>query len=72
MIAHLPGKGKFKGILGSLLVERPDGRRFRLGTGFDLRERRNPPPLGALVTYRYHGLTSTGLPRFASFLRIRE
>lgn len=72
VVGHLPGKGKFDGMLGALMLEMPDGRRFRLGTGFTDAERRNPPPLGATVTYKHHGKTGTGLPRFASFLRIRE
>jgi DNA ligase-1 len=72
VIAHLPGQGKYTGMLGALLVETPDGRRFRLGTGFSDAERASPPPLGSLVTYKYHGLTDSGLPRFASFLRIRK
>ncbi len=72
VVAHLPGKGKYAGLLGSLLVQMPDGRRFKLGTGFSEDERRNPPPVGALVTYKHHGKTKSGIPRFASFLRIRE
>ena len=72
VVGHLPGKGKFAGMLGALLLEMPDGRRFRLGTGFTNAQRRNPPPLGATVTYKHHGYTGTGLPRFASFLRVRE
>jgi len=72
VIAHLPGKGKYAGKLGALLLETPEGRRFRLGTGFSDSDRANPPPVGCLVTYRYRDLTSTGLPKFASFLRVRE
>ena len=72
VVAHLPGKGKYAGLLGALLVEMPDGRRFRLGTGFSDEERRRPPPIGATVTYKHYGRTSGGIPRFASFLRIRE
>ena len=72
VVAHLPGKGKFAGMLGALLVETPDGRRFRLGTGFTDEERRHPPPLGSTVTYKHYGKTNTGLPRFASFLRVRD
>ena len=72
VIGHLPGKGRLTGMLGALLVETPEGLRFRLGTGFSDEERRNPPPLGATVTYRYHGRTRNGVPRFASFLRIRD
>ena len=72
VVAHLPGKGKYRGMLGSLLVEMPDGRRFKLGTGFTDVERRNPPPVGATVTYKHAGTTVNGIPRFASFLRIRD
>jgi DNA ligase-1 len=72
VIGHLPGKGKYVGMLGSLLVEADDGRRFRLGSGLKDAERRDPPPLGSVVTYRYNGLTSNGLPRFARYLRLRD
>ena len=72
VVGHLPGKGRLAGMLGALLVETPDGRRFRLGTGFSDEERREPPPMGATVTYKYFGKTRNGLPRFASFLRIRD
>lgn len=71
VVAHLPGKGKHQGRLGALLVETAQGLRFRLGTGFSDAERDAPPPLGSWVTYRYHGLHPSGLPRFASFLRLR-
>lgn len=71
VIAHLPGKGKFSGMLGALLVELEDGRRFRIGTGFSDSERASPPPIGAKVSFRHNGLTTHGLPRFARFMRIR-
>ncbi len=71
VVAHLPGRGRYAGLLGSLLVETPDGRRFRLGSGFSDEERRRPPPVGATVTYKHYGLTRNGIPRFASFLRVR-
>lgn len=71
VVAHLPGKGRHGGRLGALLVEMPDGRRFRLGGGFTDAQRDDPPPIGALVTYRYNGTLPSGLPRFARFMRIR-
>ena len=71
VVGHVPGRGKYKGILGALLVETEAGQRFKLGTGFTDEDRRQPPPMGAWVTYRYRDLTSTGLPRFASYLRVR-
>lgn len=72
VIAHLPGKGKHTGALGALRVRAADGREFSLGSGFTDEQRRHPPPLGAQVTYRYRDLTNRGLPRFASFLRVRD
>ncbi|HYM86027.1 MAG TPA: DNA ligase [Pseudoxanthomonas sp.] len=71
VLAHVPGKGKYTGMMGALVMQLPDGRRFRLGSGFTDAQRANPPPPGSLVTYRYNGLTSKGLPRFARFQRIR-
>ena len=72
VIMHHAGKGKYAAMMGSITVERADGRRFKIGTGFSDQERRNPPPPGATVTYRYQGLTNSGLPRFPVFHRIRD
>ncbi len=72
VLAHLPGAGKYEGMLGALLVETPEGRRFKLGTGFSDAQRRHPPLPGATVTYRYRGKTAGGLPRFASFVGVRQ
>ena len=71
VIGHLPGKGKHAGQMGALRVRAEDGREFSLGSGFTDRVRRDPPAVGTTVTYRYHDLTRSGLPRFASFLRVR-
>ncbi|MCU6433637.1 DNA ligase [Undibacterium sp. Jales W-56] len=71
VVAHEAGQGKYQGMLGALVVQTPDGQRFRLGTGLSDAQRRDPPAIGSTVTYRYRDLTSTGLPKFASFLRSR-
>jgi DNA ligase-1 len=72
VIAHLPGKGKFTGKLGSMRVRTADGREFSIGTGFTDAQRESPPAVGTLITDRYRGLTAKGLPRFPSFLRVRK
>lgn len=72
VIKHIPGSGKHAGRLGSLLVELPNGIQFSLGTGFSDHERDSPPPVGSTVTFKYYGFHKSGIPRFASFLRIRE
>lgn len=71
VVGHEPGQGRLAGRLGALQLRTPDGRHFRLGTGFSDAMRAAPPPVGSVVTYRYRGLTESGLPRFASFLRVR-
>lgn len=71
VLAHLPGKGKYVGMLGSVQVELEDGTRLRIGSGFSDTERADPPPIGSTITFRYNGLTRHGKPRFARFLRIR-
>ena len=69
---YLPGKGKYQGMLGSLEVETADKKRFKIGSGFSDDERKNPPAIGATITYKYFGLTANGIPRFASFMRVRD
>jgi len=71
VLRHIPGEGKFAGMLGALEVKTPEGVVFRLGTGFSDAVRKAPPKLGATVTYRYRDVTKNGVPRFASYLRER-
>ncbi|MEM7257076.1 MAG: DNA ligase, partial [Pseudomonadota bacterium] len=71
VIAHRQGRGKYKDVLGSLLVENKEGVRFRIGSGFTDKERANPPPIGSIITFRYQGRTNSGKPRFARYLRTR-
>lgn len=71
VIAHYPGKGKYTGKMGSILVQQADGSRFRIGSGFSDAERAQPPALGSTITFRFNGLTGQGKPRFARFLRER-
>ncbi len=72
VIAHIPGKGKYTGMLGALVVKTPDGREFKIGSGFSDEQRRQPPAIGSTISYKYQGYTASGLPRFASFLRERD
>jgi DNA ligase-1 len=71
VIAHIGGKGRNRGRLGSLLVELPDKTRFKIGTGFSDEERINPPPVGSIITFKYYGFFESGCPRFPSFFRSR-
>lgn len=72
VIGQRPGTGKYEGMTGALEVETAEGLRFLLGTGFSDAERRQPPPVGSTITYRYTGLSANGQPRFPAFLRLRQ
>ena len=72
IIEHMPGKGKYQGLLGALRVRASDGKKFLIGTGFSDETRKRPPAVGTTITYTYRGVTNSGLPRFPSYLRVRE
>lgn len=72
VIDYKNGKGKYKGLVGALVLQLADGRLISIGSGLSDQMRENPPALGEMVTFRYNGYTSTGLPRFARFLRVRR
>ncbi len=71
VIGYQAGKGRHKGRMGALLVKFRD-KEFLIGTGFSDEERNNPPPIGSVLTFKYQELSTDGVPRFASFLRIKE
>ena len=72
VIGYHDGKGKYKKMLGSLVLKLKNGVIFNLGGGFSIDERKHPPKVGSFVTFKYYGLTQQGKPKFASFIRIRE
>uniref|UniRef100_UPI0040479F16 DNA ligase n=1 Tax=Aliarcobacter sp. TaxID=2321116 RepID=UPI0040479F16 len=59
---------KFK----SLILKLKNGVIFNLGGGFTNKERKNPPKIGDIVTFKYYSLTKNNKPKFASYLRIRK
>jgi DNA ligase-1 len=72
VVGYAPGRGKYLGLTGALLVRTPDGIAFKLGSGLSDQQRRHPPAIGSWITYRFHGLHDSGKPRFATFWRVRE
>ena len=71
VVGYKPGKGKITGLMGSIKVRMDNGKEFYIGSGFTQQQRKTPPPIGGLVTYRYQGFTQSGIPRFAVFVRQR-
>ena len=72
VVGHQPGAGRHRGRLGALLVELANGVRFAVGTGLSDAERASPPPVGSVITFRYQELTEAGVPRFPSYVGLRD
>ncbi len=75
VVGYTQGKGKFEGQLGAILCQASINgvdKTFKIGSGFSDKERKSPPPLHSIITYKYFGLTANNLPRFPIFLRIRD
>ncbi len=72
VIGYTKGRGKFEGLLGSLLCEMKNSKTIKIGSGFSKQERKNPPKIGTVITFKYYGLTSKGNPRFPIYLRERK
>ncbi|WP_274760526.1 DNA ligase [Pseudoalteromonas sp. G4] len=72
VVGYSAGKGKYKGLVGALIIELENGDKLKLGSGLSDQLRSTPPAIGSKVTYRYNGFTKYGKPRFARFLRQRK
>lgn len=71
VVGYKVGKGKYQGLMGSLLVQLDSGLQFYIGSGFNDLQRKNPPALGSVITFRFNGTTQNGVPKFARFVRER-
>lgn len=72
VIGHNKGQGKHENVMGSLLCRMQNNKIIKIGTGFKNEQRAKPPKIGAIITFKYYGLTSKGNPRFPVFLRVRN
>src|SRR3546814_11341648 len=62
VVGHTRGRGKYSGMLGALVVERPDGLRLRIGSGFTDAPRAPPPPVGSVCTSPHHPHATNAVP----------
>lgn len=66
-------EGGMKGMVGTLLCRTlATGMPIRVGTGFDMKDRQDPPPKGSIITFRYTHKSKNGKPRTPSYVGIRE
>jgi DNA ligase-1 len=72
VVGYVAGAGRHKGRVGALDVALPDGTRFAVGTGLSDAERSKPPPIGAVITFRYQEFSEAGVPRFPTYVGVRD
>jgi DNA ligase-1 len=72
VIDYEKGKGKHKGRVGALNVRMENGTEFSVGTGLSDAEREKPPVIGSTITISYQELSDGGVPRFPSFVSVRD
>lgn len=70
VIGHQRGTGRCSGMCGAIEVRGDDGIEFKIGSGFNDKQRMKPPKIGSRVTYKFMGKSNAGKPRFPIFLRI--
>jgi DNA ligase-1 len=71
VLGYTNGRGKNKGRVGALSVKWKN-KEFDIGTGLNDDDRKNPPAIGSVITFRYTELTDAGVPRFGRYLCIRN
>lgn len=69
VIKKIKGTGRCSNMMGALLVRNNEGIEFKVGSGFTDADRRNPPKIGSIITYKYYEVTKNGKPRFPIYLR---
>ncbi len=72
VLKHEKGTGRLQNMMGKIHCELPNGVKFKIGTGFTDAQRKNPPKVGSVVTFKFQEISNSGSPRFPVFLRVRE
>ena len=72
VIGYTKGAGRHLGRVGALEVELADGTLFSVGTGLSDAQRDDPPQLGSIIGVRYQELSDAGVPRFPTYLGVRD
>lgn len=73
-VGYEPGKGKYDGLVGSLVLQLPNGKKFSCGSGLVDSERsvnNTAYFLNQKITVKYFELSKDGIPRFPVYKGIR-
>ncbi|KAG7086629.1 hypothetical protein E1B28_002571 [Marasmius oreades] len=65
---YAAGHGKNANVTGALKCGMESGKTFNVGSGLTDKQRKDPPKVGAIITYRFQELTKDGVPRFPTFV----
>ena len=68
---HERGTGRLAELTGALTCRFADGTTFSCGSGMDDATRKDPPPVGALITVKFFERTKDNKPRFPIFKSVR-
>jgi len=71
LTGYQDGSGKHTGRVGAFLCKWND-HDIKLGTGLNDSVRDNPPEIGTTLIFNYFELTEKGVPRFPSFIGVRD
>ncbi|KND01754.1 uncharacterized protein SPPG_03547 [Spizellomyces punctatus DAOM BR117] len=71
VVGYEEGKGRNEGVVGSLKCRLENDKVFWLGSGLTDEDRKCPPPIGSVVTFRFMEWTKEGIPRHPSFVGVR-
>ena len=69
VIGKEPGTGRLVGLMGAIRVREKSGTEFKIGSGFNDQQRKNPPKNGTIVTFKFMGRSTNGVPRFPIYMR---
>ena len=71
VIDYETGKGRNAGRVGALLCKFRD-KIISIGSGLTDTDRDIPPAKGSMITFSFFELTERGMPRFPSFIAVRD
>jgi DNA ligase-1 len=71
VIGHTDGEGRLAGMVGALICLWK-GKQFQVGAGMNDATRQSAPGIGAAITFGFQGLTDGGIPRFPTFVAVRD
>lgn len=72
VIGYNKGQNKYENMTGSLVCKMDNLQIINIGSGLTNHQREIPPKIGAIIIFKYYGLTSKGNPRFPVFLRVKD